>query len=256
MKLNGSSVREGLLFWTELPMAGNYTYPEHTPDGEFPRQDDDVLISLELTEAALARDCVPGVGPRRLGVDVARFGDDRTVLLLRQGALVERIEIYAKQDTMTTVGHVVQAVQRWQVAEVYVDVIGVGAGVYDRLQELHTEGKLRAAVMAVNVAEAAPERPTDQDAQGKTLRDHLWLQTAAWLRDEAPVFAADGEACEDLAGELSSVKYAPDSSGRLVVESKDAMKARGLRSPDLADALVVTFFTPLQRQRWVPVDDC
>ena len=101
---------------------------------------------------------------------------------------------------------------------------------------------------------AAPERPTDQDAQGKTLRDYLWLQTAAWLRDEAPVFAAEREHCEDLAGELSSVKYAPDSSGRLVVESKDAMKRRNLRSPDLADALVVTFFTPPQpRQRWLPV---
>jgi phage terminase large subunit len=225
-------------------------------DGEFPKQDDDVLISLELTEAALARDRAPGLGPRRLGVDVARFGDDRTVLLLRQGALVEQIAIYAKQDTMVTVGHVVQAVQRWQVAEVYVDVIGVGAGVYDRLAELHREKKLAATVIAVNVAEAARDRPTDQDAQGKILRDHLWLQTAAWLREEAPVFAADGEACEDLAGELSSVKYAPDSSGRLVIESKDAMKARGLRSPDLAEALVVTFFTPPHpRRRWVPVDD-
>ena len=70
-----------------------------------------MLISLELTEAALARDPVPGVGPRRLGVDVARYGDDRTVLLLRQGALVEHIEIHSKQDTMVTVGHVVQAVK-------------------------------------------------------------------------------------------------------------------------------------------------
>jgi phage terminase large subunit len=223
-------------------------------DGEFPKQDDDVLISLELTEAALQRDRVPGTGPRRLGVDVARFGDDRTVLLLRQGSVVEHIAIHSKQDTMVTVGHVVQAVQAWHATEVYVDVIGVGAGVYDRLAELRREKRLTATITPVNVAEAAPERPTDQDAQGKTLRDHLWLQTAAWLRDEAPVFAADPEACEDLAGELTSVKYAPDSSGRLVVESKDAMKARHLRSPDLADALVVTFYTPPQpRQRWAPI---
>jgi hypothetical protein len=222
-------------------------------DGEFPRQDDDTLISLELTEAALQRDRVPGTGPWRLGVDVARFGDDRTVLLLRQGAVVEHIAIHSKQDTMTTVGHVVQAVQAWRAEEVYVDVIGVGAGVYDRLAELQREKKLSATVHAVNVAEAAPERPTDQDAQGKTLRDHLWLQTAAWLRDEAPVFAADREHCEDLAGELTSVKYAPDSSGRLVVESKDSMKGRNLRSPDVADALVVTFYTPRPRQRWVPI---
>jgi hypothetical protein len=224
-------------------------------DGEFPKQDDDVLISLELTEAALQRDRVPGSGVRRLGVDVARYGDDRTVLLLRHGPVVEHIAIYSKQDTMVTVGHVVRAAQAWHAAEVYVDVIGVGAGVYDRLAELQRERKLSATVFAVNVAEAAPDRPTDQDAQGKSLRDHLWLQTAAWLRDEAPMFAADDEPCEDLAGELSSVKYAPDSSGRLIIESKDAMKARHLRSPDLADSLIVTFYTPVRRQRWLPIGE-
>jgi hypothetical protein len=223
-------------------------------DGEFPKQDDDVLISLELTEAALQRDRVPGAGPRRLGVDVARYGDDRTVLLLRHGSVVEKIDIYSKQDTMVTVGYVVIAVKAWRAEEVYVDVIGVGAGVYDRLAELQREKKLNATVHAVNVAEAAPERPTDQDAQGKTLRDHLWLQMAAWLREEAPVFAADHDHCEDLAGELSSVKYVPDSSGRLVIESKDAMKARHLRSPDLADSLMVTFYVPRPRQRWLPVE--
>jgi phage terminase large subunit len=226
-------------------------------DGEFPRQDDDTLVAIELTEAALARERPPVVSAtRRLGVDVARFGDDRTVLLLRQGSVVDRIAVYAKQDTMVTVGHVVHAVQAWRAAEVYVDVIGVGAGVYDRLAELQREKKLAATVLAVNVAEAAPDRPTDQDAQGKTLRDDLWLKTAAWLRDESPVFAADRDACEDLAGELTSVKYAPDSSGRLVAESKDAMKARHLRSPDLADALTLTFFSPpVPRQRWLPVGE-
>jgi phage terminase large subunit len=223
-------------------------------DGEFPKQDDDTLIAIELTEAALARERLPAVmGVRRLGVDVARFGDDRTVLLLRQGPVVEHLAVHTTQSTMVTVGHVLQAVQTWRATEVYIDVIGVGAGVYDRLHELHREGKLAATVVAVNVAEAAPVRLANQDAQGKSLRDHLWLQTAAWLRDESPVFTADREHCEDLAGELSSVKYAPDSSGRLVIESKDAMKARGRRSPDLADALTLTFFTPRPQRRWLPV---
>jgi phage terminase large subunit len=223
-------------------------------DGEFPRQDDDTLITIELAEAALTRERPPVIaGVRRLGVDVARFGDDRTVLLLRQGPVVDHIAVHAKQATMATAGQVLKAVQAWSVAEVYVDVIGVGAGVYDRLHELHREGTLAATVMAVNVAEAAPVRPPDQDAQGKTLRDHLWLQTAAWLREDAPIFAADHDDCEDLAGELSSVRYGTDSSGRLVVETKDGMKARGLRSPDLADALILTFFTPSRRHRFAPI---
>jgi hypothetical protein len=211
-------------------------------DGEFPKQDDDVLISLELTEAALQRDPSPGIGPRRLGVDVARYGDDRSTLVLRHGHVVERIAIYAKLGTMELVGHIVQAVQDWQIDELYIDIIGVGAGVYDRLQELVSEGTLTIPVYGVNVAEAAPERrEVDEDAQGRTLRDHLWLLVWRWLRLDAPVFAADREACEDLAGELSTVRYAPDSNGRLVIESKDAMKARHLRSPDLADGLIVTF---------------
>ena len=150
-------------------------------------------------------------------------------LLLRQGALVDHIAIYAKQDTMVTVGHVVQAVQRWQVEPKSMSTSsGWGRGSMTGWRNCSEEQQLTATVHAVNVAEAAPDRPTDQDAQGKTLRDHLWLQTAAWLRDEAPVFAADHEHCEDLAGELSSVKYAPDSSGRLVVESKDADEGQRL----------------------------
>ena len=222
-------------------------------DGEFPKQDADVLIALELTEAALRRDPVPGVGPRRLGVDVARFGDDRTVLLLRQGPVVDHIAVYAKQDTMATVGYVLRAAREWRAEAVYVDVIGIGAGVYDRLHELHQEGKLAATVVAVNVAEAAPVRQANQDAQGKTLRDHLWLQTGAWLREDTPIFAADHDYCEDLAGELSSVRYSTDSSGRLVVENKDGMKARCLRSPDLADALILTFFTARPMHRFTPI---
>jgi phage terminase large subunit len=211
-------------------------------DGEFPRADNDTLIPLELTELALQRDPMPGIGPRRLGVDVARFGDDRTVLLLRHGPVIEQIAIHSKQDTMVTVGHVVQASQTWKADEIYVDLIGVGAGVYDRLRELASEKTLSIPVYGVNVAESAPDRrEAEEDAQAKTMRDHLWLLMWRWLRVDAPVFAADREACEDLAGELSTVRYAPDSNGRLIIESKDAMKARHLRSPDLADALALTF---------------
>jgi hypothetical protein len=128
-------------------------------DGDFPRQDDDVLISLELMEPCLTRERVPGEGKRRLGVDVARFGDDRTTLVLRQGRVVEQIQIFARQDTMLTVGCIVAVLDLWQVDEIDVDLIGLGAGVYDRLAELHRQGRIRGAVVAVNVAEAPPVQP-------------------------------------------------------------------------------------------------
>jgi phage terminase large subunit len=209
-------------------------------DGEFPKQDDDTLIALEDAEAALDNTSPPAPsGDRRLGVDVARFGDDRTVFVLRQGGRIEKALIRAKQDTMRTVGDAMRLKDEWRADGIYVDVIGVGAGVYDRLKE---QG---APVVGVNVSEAAPKRekrPGEVDAQGHRLRDYLWLEVKDWLQEEAPSFwGVDRDIAEDLAGELASVKYKIDSSGRIVVESKDDMKKRGLRSPDLADAVALTF---------------
>ncbi len=205
-------------------------------DGEFPRQDDDVLISLEHAEAALERRDIKGDGPRILGVDVARFGDDRTVFLIRQGARVEHIEIKAKQDTMTTAG---QALALWRskaIDHIHVDVVGLGAGVADRLREAD------APVVDVNVAAAAPERRLGGvDGSPYKLRDFLWLEIAEWLRADVSLADAPRNEAQDLAGELASVRYGVNSSGKIVVESKDAMKKRGLRSPDLADALGLTF---------------
>lgn len=212
-------------------------------DGDFPKQEDDVLISLELTEPCTLRDPRPGEGLRRLGVDVARFGSDRTVLILRQGSVVEQLKVYAKQDTMETVGCIVAMLDPWQVEEIDVDVIGLGAGVYDRLAELRRQGLVKATVMAVNVAEKAPDVLHPADAKPRLLRDYLWLEMATWLRYDAPVFCApDTTGCADLAGELASVGYKLDSQGCVVVEDKDHMRKRLGISPDLADALGCTFF--------------
>ncbi len=221
-------------------------------DGQFPRQDDDVLIPVEAAEAALDRPPRTEEGSqRRLGVDVARFGDDRTVFLLRCGPVVEALETTSGRDTMAVAGQAGRLAQAWRADTLYVDEIGIGAGVVDRLRE---EGL---PVVAVNVAHTAPPRETGKE-QGRLLRDHLWLTLRGWLRDEAPCLAGAGvsrDLAQDLAGELASVRYAFDGSGRVVIESKDAMKRRGLRSPDLADALALTFHagappTRVTRLRW------
>jgi phage terminase large subunit len=206
-------------------------------DGDFPRQEDDILISLELTEPCLTREPRVGEGRRHLGVDVARLGSDRSTLVLRQGSVVEQIKVYARQETMETVGCIVAVLDAWQVDEVDVDVVGLGAGVYDRLAELKRQGRIRCQVVAVNVATRAPRVDHPADAQPRLLRDHLWLAVAQWLREAQPVFCAeDRGACEDLAGELASVGYGFDSQGHLVVEDKDHMRKRLGHSCDLADA--------------------
>src|SRR5262249_54315074 len=152
-------------------------------DGEFPRQEDDVLISLELTEPCLTRERVPGVGTRRLGVDCARFGSDRTTLVLRQGRVVEQIAIFAKQDTMVSVGGVLAVLDGWRVEEMAVALIGLGAGVYARLVEPQRQGRFRCPVVGVNVSEAPPVEPRQGEPRPRRMRDYLWLSMAAWLRD-------------------------------------------------------------------------
>lgn len=215
-------------------------------DGEFPKQDDDTLIALEDVEAAIVGDSLPSGGERRMGVDVARFGDDRTVFVLRVGNVVEQCIIKAKQDTMVTAGEAKVYAEMWNVDTIYVDECGLGAGVVDRLREQ------KQPVVGVNVAKSAPDNVrsrTDEsgrkiisDAPPFKLRDHLWQEAARWVREDGPTFAKiDRDMAEDLAGELSSPKYRLNSSGQLVVESKDELKRRGLRSPDIADALCLTF---------------
>jgi hypothetical protein len=169
-------------------------------------------------------------------LDVARFGTDRTVFTLRSGSRVEYVEVQAKKDTMEVAARAKVLSERLNATAVYVDVIGVGAGVVDKLKLDGVE------VVAVNAAEVAPNRSANKDdAQGRIMRDYLWIEMARWLREDEPAFLIDKDMAEDLAGELASVKYGIDGKGFLVVEMKDQMRKRLGRSPDLADSLALTF---------------
>ena len=134
-----------------------------------------------------------------------------------------------------------QMAQEHCATELYVDVIGLGAGPVDQLQEYQEANDAPWEVSGVNVAEAAPE-PDHGEEVARTLRDWLWLQGRDWVHDEAPSFAGlDSDTAQDLAGELALPAYRQDSSGRTQVDSKDRLRERGARSPDLADALLLTF---------------
>lgn len=199
--------------------------------GEFPLADDDCVIALDLAEAAVARDVEPIDAGMLWGLDVARFGDDLTALAKRQGNVVpDPVRTWHGKDAMQVAG-LVKA--EWDATakgarpvEILVDAIGIGAGVADRLRELGLPAR------GINVAElpAARERYP-------RLRDELWFALREWLE------ARDSRLPEDeaLIGELTGPRYAVESAGRLKVESKDEMKRRGLRSPDRADALCLTF---------------
>lgn len=202
--------------------------------GEFAPAADGV-ISLELCEAAKIRDVARNTAaPIIWGVDVARFGDDSTALAKRQGNhQLEKVREWYGKDTMQTVGLIKAEWDRTprelRPASINVDVIGLGSGVVDRLKEL------RLPVYGVNVAESAAVNAGD--VQYSRLRDELWFKGREWLEAMDCHLMDD----EDLIGELTTPRYSILSNGLIKVESKDELKKRGVKSPNLADAWLNTF---------------
>ena len=198
--------------------------------GEFPMADDDTIIPFHLADSAIKRDIqiTPDAKPI-WGLDVARFGADKTALCKRYGNVVTEISSWQGLDLMQTVGRVMAEYEglspSMRPSEILVDSIGVGGGVVDRLRELG------APVRGINVGEAP--------AMGNTymnLRAELWFKTKGWLEDRSCKIPND----DQLLAELTSIRYAFTPSGKMKAESKDDMRKRGLKSPDLADALCLT----------------
>ncbi len=199
--------------------------------GEFPSESEDTLISLKIIENAVAgKDEAPELQddePVELGVDVARFGSDRTVICARRGDRVIEMASYTKKDTMETAGLVKALVERYSPACVRVDSIGVGAGVVDRLKELEVPG-----VTGINVAQRAtnPEHFANLKAElYDGLRERFQQGRIRIPNDQK------------LISELASIRYYFTSSGQTRLEDKDDLRGRGQPSPDLADALMLAF---------------
>ena len=198
--------------------------------GEFPQAHDDTIIPFHLVETATHRD-IEGDSdlPSVWGLDVSRFGNDKTALCKRQGSVVTEIRSWAGLDLMQTVGRVVAEYEALlpskQPREILVDSIGLGSGVVDRLRELGLP------VRGINVAEAP-----SMGATYLNLRSELWFKTKAWFEDRACKLPKD----DQLVAELTGIRYSFTSSGKMKAESKDEMRKRGLASPDLADALCLT----------------
>jgi len=207
--------------------------------GEFPLEDDDSVISLDLCESAIVRDIGEDMGAATVwGLDVARFGDDASALVKRRGPVVLEAKSWRGKDLMQTAGLVfdeyTSAKDTRKPDRVYVDSIGLGSGVVDRLKELGVP------VRGINVAESPAVK-----ARFMRLRDELWFSAREWLETRA-VKMVD---VEELVGQLTGPKYAMTSSGKIKVEGKDEMKARGVQSPDLADAFCLTFARGEARKR-------
>jgi hypothetical protein len=201
--------------------------------GEFPKVSGDSLIEPEWIEAAQKRSLARTRKPH-LGVDVARYGDDETVIMQREGGWARIAWAGGKLSTMETVGHVVRVTKTlntepglndWVTSAV--DADGLGAGVFDRLVELgYAVGEIRGGKRAV-----IPEDFVN-------LRSEWYWNLRKRFEDgDIDIDPTDTE----LAKQLVAIKWKMMSGRQIAVETKDEMRNRGLPSPDRADALVYAF---------------
>lgn len=169
-------------------------------------------------------------GPLLIGCDPAGEGDDRTAIVFRQGRTVFRVEYHSKLDTMQIAGKLASYYQEMNPDGIFVDKLGLGAGVYDRLMELQIP------VIGVGAGSKA-----SNSERYENKRAEMWWLMAEWFAN-APVRLPNDAA---LIADLSTFQPETSSNGRRQLESKQKLKRRGIRSPDGADALALTFAEPI-----------
>ncbi|MBE5977870.1 MAG: terminase B [Paenibacillaceae bacterium] len=219
--------------------------------GLFPKQEDDVFIALQLLDAAIELEIDmeeenEEYTPDRIdiGVDVARFGNDNTVIAQKIDKVIPDLLVRHGQDTMKTAGDIVRMyrslLEKYPKYDNYIyvkiDDTGVGGGVSDRLKELQSdpEEKLeKLVVVPVNFAKKAPK--TKSARYYDDIVTWMWANVRDLLENKEVKLPDDSI----LVGEFSTRKYNFQSNGKQRLESKDELKKRGLTSPDRADAVAL-----------------
>ena len=216
-------------------------------DGDFPKQEDDVFIPLEFIEKSIMTEYIEcEIQNIDIGVDVARFGDDDTVIAHKVNNRILPLKIRRGQDLMRTSGDVLFSCTSLKEKhpgffthggkiKVKIDDTGLGGGVTDRVREVIRDKNISwIEVYPVNMA---------QSIHHKFYYD---ITTYLWSVIRDLIDTSEGRKCElilpnddDLVGQLSCRKYIYHSSGKIRLESKKEMKDRGLKSPDRADAVTL-----------------
>lgn len=209
---------------------------------DFTASASDVVIPIDLITDASKRELsdndVAGQ-PVVLGVDVARFGDDRTVITVRQGLWIKAQYKYTGLGTMDVADRVMMVIRDHSPHAVFVDAGAMGAGVIDRLRQL------RYQVSEVNFGGQAMDAERYANVRAEMyFRCRDWLVAGGALPD-----------VPELKTELSTVEYKFNPSGKIILEPKEKLKERTGRSPDLADSLVLTFARPVYVTPSNPLDD-
>jgi len=196
--------------------------------GEFPRTTASQFISAEVVDVALAAN----MGyrdyhnfPKIIGADIARFGDDETIFILRQGPKIVTIKRIKGHDTMQVAEALYEFQREHQATTVFIDSIGIGAGVFDRCKQLR-----------MPVREVMGSHKSTKPMEYFNMRSQLWGEMRHWLNNNACIPNEP-----DLRSQLLSMTYGYTAKMQLALTTKKDIKRSGLKSPDIPDAIALTF---------------
>ena len=234
-------ISDDQLYWRRLKIETDFGGSDLRFQQEYPATAAEAFVNVghlpfipveDVLKARKERD-VQAIGARLLGVDPARDGPDRSALVWRKGRVVNRIEAHNGINTMQLAGIVANEIATGQIDKVFIDTIGIGAGVYDRLIELGYGAIVSAVVASAQASD--PKRHSNKKAE-------MWDNMRVWF-ENGPVQIPDSD---ELQSDIVAPQANYQSNGQILrIESKDDLAKRGLRSPDYGDALANTFAYPV-----------
>lgn len=201
--------------------------------GQFPRASSLQFISTEVAEGAAQRETFEDKGPVVIGVDVARFGDDASVIYVRQGRDGRSVgyKMYRELDSIQLAGRVIEFIKKYKPQKVFVDGTGgYGSGVVDQLGSMGYSDTVEDVQFG--------SKAIDHEIYFNK-RAEMYGLAKKWL--EVGIIPDD----QDLINDLTGVEYGFARENKIQLEKKEDMKKRGLASPDIADAFVLTFAFPV-----------
>jgi len=227
-------------------LLGDQERYAHIWEGAFEAEADTQLIPSSLVQQAMARHAVSHIhDPMILGVDVARFGDDKSIIYPRRGfdAVTMPYETYEKMDTMQLASRVIEASNRYKADAIFVDEGGIGGGVIDRLRQLNVD------CIGINFGGTA-DRYIQGHPNCSNKRSEIWLSMREAMKDGLCLPNID-----TLDTDLTGPLYSYDAQNRIVLERKADMKKRGVKSPDIGDALALTWAYPVEAKALIRAEE-
>lgn len=233
------------------PMLFMQEYPA-TAEEAFQATGHDSYIKSNLVLKARKFVVEDPLGSLVIGVDPSRFGDDLFAIVWRRGRKILKKQTFAKIDTVAAANVLKKIIDDDSPAKMFIDAGGIGGGVVDLVKSFGE--KYDRTVVGVNFG-GEPLEPVVMLDDGspspgpKNRRAEMWMKSKEWLEDPMGVDIPDeGIFQSDAVG--PSYKY--DSAQRLQLESKESMRKRGVRSPDIWDAVALTFAEPVYEKKAPP----